>query len=461
MSLNFANYGDIGEISEPTGMPATEGWIHTRPNSGSTPSLALGMIISFLGAIALFLALYFGLTLVSIATTPTSSPPYPFVSTTLPSVGAPAPSVTVTKVAANYTKIISKNLYVVQDSTLRTWSTMTQSWLSTPALDLQSGNNGPTAVVLHPNLQTAYVLNRVSNSITIVAVDRNPQAVLQTLSLTNLGEPRQVAPAAGAITPDGLYLYVSCDGGICQIDLTLNQISTFITDQRINKPGYMIISPSGKDLFVCSGVVSLPQVTKIRIADPNNLVINAQQNTNIVVDASPPSSATSYGMTGVSMALNAAETVLYCVPVSQNNVTYVYAIDLTTPFPHGSKIRKFAEPITQSLTIRAVALSPDESAIFAVADSSVSATNFFVQAVASNVQKVVTTNISPAENEIISDMLVSDKNIYFSAQNFSTNTSSIITRAAVYPYAAVSTDMSTIPGISGLCSRLTLFQRAQ
>ncbi|QZT63710.1 VCBS domain-containing protein [Mycolicibacterium austroafricanum] len=125
----------------------------------------------------------------------------------------------------------------------------------------------PYEILLHPNGSRAYTLNTVSLQYNL----RDPDSisVIDTTTNTVVGQPIRINDAIGgaALSPNGLYLYVSrqYSGTVWALDTTGN---TVVAEIKVGEePTKVIASPDGKRIYVVNSGGGWPDKKSISVID--------------------------------------------------------------------------------------------------------------------------------------------------------------------------------------------------
>jgi YVTN family beta-propeller protein len=155
-----------------------------------------------------------------------------------------------------------RTLYVIKRAhrTIDIVSTATNSVVATiPPVDEQDGRRFPIAIAVSTDSSLAFATfaDRFGRNGLIAIIDREAQAIVETIELyaDDFGMP--VAPSVIAVTPDGMSLYVVLSGSqVADIDLASRRVKQIIPVGNVDEgpASSLKISPDGGLVHVALGV---------------------------------------------------------------------------------------------------------------------------------------------------------------------------------------------------------------
>lgn len=124
---------------------------------------------------------------------------------------------------------------------------------------------GPRHMVFHPEGEFAFVIGELTGDVVVLKMNKNKFNIVETINSLPNGYNKTPSAAAIAISPDGLFLYVSNRGSNTLAIFKFNKLTQNLNlvkqqDTLGNTPREFSISPDGKWLIVAN-------------QDSNNLVV--------------------------------------------------------------------------------------------------------------------------------------------------------------------------------------------
>jgi len=333
-----------------------------------SPTIIFVIVVSCLIVVglALGLGLYFGLRSSSTSVTPTGPLP-PFVTPT-GNNGITSPTPPPPPVIISYADFLAiPQCSPVANTSLNFVSTATNLIVG-GSLDLGSGTeSGGSFTIVSPDQTRLYVTNPTySNSITVVNVSNLAAPTV----ITTLVSPLAV-PMNGAITPNGLYLYVACaTGGVVQY-FTPTMASVTITSSFFNNSTSCILNPAGTMLYVFCTLknigtqVNSLQVVRVNVSNPLLPFVLAPVITLDSDSVAAPGSV--FEFKGNNAQISDDGAYIYAVPYTSDSAgggPKIYTIDILNNNTVTSSALLYSD--TGLFGVSSICLSVNNTELFAV-----------------------------------------------------------------------------------------------
>lgn len=333
-----------------------------------SPTIILIIVLSCLIVVglALGLGLYFGLMSSNATTTPTTSLP-PYVTPTgNNSITSPTP--TPLPVIVNYGDFLAIPQCSSNANTSLNFISTQTNLIVGSSLDLGTGTaSGGSFVIVSPNQTRLYVTNPTySNSVSVV----NCSNLSSPTVITTITSPLTL-PMNGAISPDGLYLYVACaSGGVVQF-YTPTMASTSIRSSLFNNSTSCILNPSGTILYVLCTLKNLSnQTNSLQIVQVNvsNPLLPFVLSPVITLDTqSVAVSGSVFEFKGNNAQMTDSGAFIYAIPYTTNSAAggpKLYQVDILNNNTLTSSNVLYSD--TEVTGVSSVCLSVDNTQLFAI-----------------------------------------------------------------------------------------------